>query len=290
MPISHALHIKCYATDVLLVIFASCWLALQTNRFFLALVLGHSLSPTRINVETETGSSTKPSARKYSPRQLFWLSLGAVCVLAVCAFGLWQMSEVSRAISGRSDREFVMDVDFDQFRKIMVRKDSTAAVIGHSGMQLLEQKLQGVTIDASADRRPILNALRGKSESDLSATKRIVVRLEDPALKAEELPLTQRAQVEPKALRVVTTADQPTGNLEAYETTLNAVPQGSQTQVELTVDQIVRVDVPWLFLSVAERRVQQAADDALAEQEQAIRDFVSRYADQAIILPEFGSE
>ena len=251
-----------------------------------------SALPTKIAVETHNPSSaiSRSNATKVSPQKLVLGGIVGVCVLAVFAIGLWQLSKVSRAIAGSSEREFAIDVQFDQFRKIMVRKDSTAAVIGHSGMQLLEQKLQGVTIDASADRRPLLNALRGKSESDLSATKQIVVRLEDPALKADELSLTQLAQIEPNALRVVTTASQATGNLEAYETTLRAVPQGNQTRVDLTVTQTVRVEVSWLFLSVAERRVQGAADDALAEQEQAIRDFVTRYADQVIILPEFGAE
>lgn len=249
-----------------------------------------SAIPTKIAVETQNPSSANSTTTKFSPRKLVFGGIVAACLLAVFAIGLWQLSEVSRAITGSSEREFAIDVEFEQFRKIMVRKDATGAVIGHSGMKLLKQKLQGVTIDASADRRPILNALRGKSESDLSATKQIVVRLEDPALKADELSLTQRAQVEPNALRVVTTANQATGNLEAYETTLRAVPQGNQTRVDLTVNQTVRVEVSWLFLSVAERRVQRAADDALAEQEQAIKDFVSRYADQVIILPEFGAE
>lgn len=235
-------------------------------------------------MDPETVASPKPKAARFA----FWLSVGAVVLLAI-GVGVWQMTSVSLAAKGTSQRSFVIDTEFDKFRKIMVRKNATAAIIAHSGMQLLDEQLQGVAIDTTEDDRPILNALRGKSQADLAATKQIVVSLKDPALNADRLSLTQQANIELDRLHVRTTASQAAGNLEAYETTLTAVPDGDKTKVSLTIDQIVRVTVPKLFQSQAESRVQEAADKATREQEKAIQQFVAQFANQAIILPKFGA-
>jgi hypothetical protein len=57
----------------------------------------------------------------------------------------------------------------------------------------------------------------------------------------------------------------------------------------LTVDMNVRVKVPKLFVSRADERVQQAADEAIAGQAQAMQQFVAQHADKRLILPELGN-
>ena len=168
----------------------------------------------------------------------------------------------------------------------MVRKNATAAIVGHSGMQLIEEQIADLEIDTSHDDRPILNALRGKSKSELSATKQIMVRLDDPELDADRLSLTQNANVQPELMQVRTTSNQPTGKLEHYETTLDAKPSNEGTAVTVTVDMRVQVKVPKLFTGQADKRVRSAANKATDEQESAIRAFISDHAKELIVLPE----
>ncbi len=244
-----------------------------------------------MNVVPSNAEKNRPAPQSLQIRFGLWLIIGLVVLaaLGIGAVGAWQLSAVSLAAKGTSARSFVVDADFDKFRKIMVRKNATAAIIAHSGMELIVEHMQEVAIDASADRRPILNALKGKSQADLTATKQIVVSLDDPALDADQLSLTQQASIQPDRLHVRTVANQAAGNLEAYETTLIAEPQADKTKVTLTIEQVVRVNVPKLFLSRAESRVQEAADEATGEQERAITQFVAKYANQAIVLPELGA-
>ncbi len=212
----------------------------------------------------------------------------ATLLLATAGVLAWQMTSVSHAARGYSERSFVIDADFDKFRKIMVRKDATAAIVANSGMELIEEQLQGLSLDTANDEHPILNALRGKSKSDLVATKQLVVSLEDPALEADRLSLTQQAAIEPHQMRVHTKANQPAGNLEDYTATLTAEPEGGKTKVIVTVEQTVRVKVPKMFVSHADGRVQEAADESTRQQQQSITEFVAQYADQTFVLPELG--
>lgn len=168
----------------------------------------------------------------------------------------------------------------------MVRKNATAAIVGHSGMKLLSENVQNVELDTSRDDRPLLNAIRGKSKSEVSATKTITVGLDDPTLEATELVLNQVADIQTSQIDVVTKSKKPVGRLENYATTLKAVPDAQATLVTVTVDMSVRVRVPILFVSQADARVQQAADDAIAGQSAAIQQFIGENADQRLILPD----
>lgn len=235
-------------------------------------------------------SSTTPVNGRPPVAKIGILILAGGALLAAFGFGYWTIKAESRAVRGHSERSFVVNTDFDKFRKIMVRKNATAAIVSHSGMELIDEQLEGVKVDTTGDDRPLRNVLRGRSQSELDATKQIVVSLNNPALDADRLSLTQQAEIEPSRLSVRTTANQPAGNLEEYETTLVAEPDGNDTRVQITVDQLVRVDVPRLFLTRAESRVQAAADETTRDQELAITAFIDRYKDQIVVLPEFGGE
>ncbi len=219
-------------------------------------------------------------------RLAMWISLITVLVLVGVVFGAWQLSFVSHSSPGTSQRTFEVPVDFSKFRQIMVRKQATAAIVSHGGMQLLEEKLQGINVDTSGDGRPILNALRGHSQAELAATKQLLVSLDDPSLEADQLSLTQRADIRANSMLVRSAANQPAGNLEDYSTTLAAQPAKGATQVTVSVDMRVLVKVPKLFVGRADARVQQAAEQATSEQQAAIEQFINQHAGDLIVLPE----
>lgn len=217
--------------------------------------------------------------------KVFWIVV-ACGLLAIGAFAAWQLSSVEHLAQAANEKMFTLDVDFTKFRQIMVRKNATRAIVDHGGMELLEEELIGLDVDISKDDRPLLNAIRGESQADLWAARRLVVRLTDPELDAAELVLTQSADIQPDSMQVETVSDQAAGKLEKYATTLSAKQVGEDTEVTLHVEMHVRVVVPKAFISTADERVQKAASDALTEQAAAIQQFIGRYADRAVILPE----
>ena len=218
--------------------------------------------------------------------------IAAVTVMSVIAIGVavafWSFGSVSHLATGEQQTTFEVDCEFDKFRQIMVRKNATAAIIGRSGMTLLDEQIHDMEIDTRQDDRPLLNALRGKSKSEVDAVKQITVRLVDPAIDADQLVLRQRAQIDLDSMHVETESKSPAGNLEDYRTALDARRRDERTEIRLTVALKVRVDVPKIFVDRADAEVQQSADDAIAEQQKSIEAFIAEHADKRLILPELG--
>lgn len=111
-------------------------------------------------------------------------------------------------------------------------------------------------------------------------------RFRQIALQADRLVLRQQADIQPDEFHVVTRSKEPAGNLEDYETTLMARPDGEKTRVDLLVAMKVHVRLPRAFTHRADVGVQQAADLAIAEQATSLTTFVDQLARELLILPE----
>ncbi len=210
---------------------------------------------------------------------------GAVGALALL-FAFWRVDEDANATTKRT---FVLDVDFDKFRQILVRTDATASIIEHSGMKLTRNSVDTVEIDLTNDSRPIRSAIAGKSKAEVAAGKRLTVQLSDPQLDADELFLYQDAQIQPDEIHVRTESIEPAGKLRSYVTTLDAVRDKQNTLVTLSVGLSIDLHISPFVLRFARSRVRNAASSALEEQEIAIRKVVSQFADKKLFLPTLGS-
>ncbi len=63
---------------------------------------------------------------------------------------MWTVDHTSE---GSSRRQFTIQVDFDTFRQIMVRKNATEAIVSHSGMKLLDERVDDISIDLPKQHR-----------------------------------------------------------------------------------------------------------------------------------------
>lgn len=225
-------------------------------------------------------------------RSTRWFAIATIIALLIVIAGVafWQLSPVEHLARGSQEATFIVECDFDKYRQIMVRKNATKAIVGNSGMKLLDEQIQDLELDISGDDRPLLNAIRGKTKTELSAVRMITVTLTDPQLEADQLTLKQHADVKPAEMYVQSKSIKPAGRLESYETELTAVPHPHGTEVTLSVDMNIRLDVPKLFTSRADTEVQQAAVDAITDQQASIKQFVAEHSDERIILPEFLSK
>ncbi len=226
----------------------------------------------------------------HATRMKFKLAATAIVGILIIGIGatVWSLSAVDHLATTKRAKTFTVDCEYGKFRQIMVRKNATAAIVGQSKMKLLEERIQDIEIDTSNDDRPLLNALRGRSESNVAAVKEITVSLDDPSLNAEKLVLRQQADIEPERMHVVTSSKEAAGNLKRYSTTLEARPKGDSTEVTLTVEMDIVVRVPKLFVSRADSGVQKAAEEAINEQASSIKALIAEHADERLILPELG--
>ncbi len=217
------------------------------------------------------------------------LAVVAVLLVAVClTFAFLSFSSVEHLATGAAEKTILVDCDFDKFRQIMVRKNATAAIVGQSGMTLIDEGVEDLQVDTSQDDRPILNAIRGQSKAEVQAVKKLRVSLNDPHIDADELTLRQRADIQPNSMSVVTQSIAAAANLEAYKTTLDARPNGSQTEVTLSIELDVLVTVPKAFVGRADREVQQSAASGVKQQADGLQRFVAEHAGKRFILPELG--
>jgi hypothetical protein len=208
------------------------------------------------------------------------IGVGLVAILAALAF-FWKTDD---EVSAASQKTFVLDVDLDKFRQILVRADATASIVEHCGMKLTRESVQSLDINLKNDRRPILNAIIGKSKAEVTACKSLTVELSDPILDTHELDLRQDSQIQPNKIHVRTESTRPAGKLRSYRTTLDAVRETDKTSVTLTVDMSIDLHISPFFTQYARSRVQDAAEHALDEQEAAIRDLVSRFSNSSLVL------
>ncbi len=228
--------------------------------------------------------------RFWSSGRIATVAIITILLIAGVAAAAWSLGSVTHLATGQHQESFTIEVDFDKFRQIMVRKNATAAIVGRSGMTLKDERIDDFQVDTSGDERPLLNAIRGKSKSEVDAVKQLTARLEDPAIDADELILRQHAVIETGSMIVETRSKSPAGNLEDYQTKLQAKPDGDRTAVILNVALKVRVDVPKMFVGRANEEVQQSAEDAVRQQAESIRAFVAQHADKRLILPELGGD
>lgn len=212
--------------------------------------------------------------------------VGCIFAVAIITILFWQLRRVHYTASASENAEFELACDYSQFRQIMVRKNATQAIVNHGGMELIESSIRQVKIDASKDDRPLLNAIRGISKTELDATKTITVRIANDQIAAQDLTLRQDIQVENDKLAVETESIGPQGDFQSYRSTLVATPVGNQTRVQLSVDMKINVTAPRLFSRTADSRVQSAAKQALGDQQTAITQLVAANAGKVIVLPD----
>ncbi|QEF98025.1 hypothetical protein Mal15_20720 [Stieleria maiorica] len=216
----------------------------------------------------------------------FWLILG-VLLLAVIGLLATQLRRVDHVSEASATTTFELEIPFNRFKQIMVRKNATRAIVAHGGMELVSQSIQGLNVDMSKEDRPILNALRGRSKTELDATRMLTVRFTNPDIDAQELTLRQQADIDSDRMHVETKSVAEQGEIKDYQTTLTAEPaEGDATRVTLQTAMKIQVDVAKLFVSVADTRVNASAESAVNQQKAALTEFVLQHADQAIVLPD----
>jgi len=209
---------------------------------------------------------------------------GLLGVLAIGSGIAWQFSSTNHLASGSSERAFLLEVDYDKFRQIMVRNDVTREVIIASGLTLKSDDLENLVVDTTQDRRPVINALLGRSKTELDATKRLIVSVKNTEVNLDTLELTQHAEIGNDLINVRTVSDKPTGNLEFYETSLRAKRMPTGTEVVVTAQLKVDISLPRLFQSIADARVQAEADKSTKEQEVILRDVVVKHSKELTVI------
>lgn len=179
------------------------------------------------------------------------------------------------------ERSFVIEEDFTKVRKILVRTDATKQIVSMTGdSEFLDQ--QWSTVGAGLEGERLLNL---KWQLGLEGT--LEVRTKDPYVGEQEITLRQTVHIDPDQVLSDVKLSRPSERLLEYAmvTHFQRRPDG-KTAVRQQLTQEILTDAPWFAHAIADRRVHASAEQALENQETAIRRIVAENREQRWLLRE----
>jgi len=204
-------------------------------------------------------------------------TLGLVLALSVVFRGENPSRQTAR-------RSFVIDEDFTNVRKILVRNDATKHIVTMGGnSEFISNDMESLGLETGQPLDQLL--LDPNWQVKLHGTLR--VRTKDDYIGEHNISLEQEVEIEPDFLHSETHLDKPVERLKEYDmnTHFDRDPQTGKTQIYLELTQEILTDAPWFAHGIADRRVRQSAERTLANQETAIRKFISDHIDEVPLFP-----
>jgi hypothetical protein len=198
-------------------------------------------------------------------------------IIGATGAGLWNVVPCEcRAISKYEDSR-VIDIAYQDFRTLIVRNDATKAIVERDGFMLVDQEILELKIDFGDDKRPILNALFGKSKSNVKASKRLIVGLNDANAGADKLVILQNSRITPQEVSVESNSEYRCGDILKYVATLNARPVDAATSVRVAIEIEISKPLSPFLHSIAQTRLDRQVKESVDKQVIAINEFVQEH-------------
>lgn len=223
---------------------------------------------------------TDSPRRPRNSRWLLGLALGMLLLfvgIGVAALTLRGEYPTTQTV----ERSFVINEDFTRVRKILVRTDATKQIVTMTGnSEFIDQ--QWNTIGAGLEGQRLLDL---KWQLGLEGT--LQVRTQDPYIGEQEITLRQTVHIDPDQILSDVKLTRPSERLLQYAMVTHLQRQpGGKTLVQQQLTQEILTDAPWFAHGIADRRVYASAEQALENQETAIRKIIAENRDQRWLLLE----
>ena len=202
--------------------------------------------------------------------------LGVVIVLMTVVMILaWMFIETHTSRASKSS-SYVLDVKFEDFKKVMIRRNSLEEVISYQHGQLISQQWDNITL--SSDK-----LLHGW---EVDANGYFIVNMDMGQMGKMNLRLKQEVHLDKTKLHTVTTLMEPVGGLQQFTSTMLIEPQGEQTKVSETVTIVFKHKIPKNFGPTMDQLVDQGAAEALTKSREAILHLMSKYGNtKKFVIP-----
>ncbi len=188
-----------------------------------------------------------------------------------------------------AERSFTIDEDFTKVRKIMVRTNAAKEIVTMGGdSEFIEQQWEDGNAELGGEKigqALLRSALSNNPDWKLELQGRLKVRTLSDAIGHEVIELGQQVEIVPDKLQSQVELKQATEHLLGYSMSTTLARADDQTRVELKLTQKIKLALPWFAHRIADRRVRAAAEQSLANQEQAIRRLLKENADKAGLFP-----
>ena len=198
-------------------------------------------------------------------------------VFGAAGAGVWHTIPCEFLGIGRAESAFVIDIPYREFRTLIVRNDATKEILERDGLKLLQEELLDLKISFGNDKRPVLNALFGKSKSIVKASKRLTVGISDPDAGAARLVIIQNSHVTPQEVSVESASEKRCGDILRYVSSLNASPIAEATSVRIKIETDISKPLSPFLHSIAQSRLDNQVHDSVEKQILALKQFVDHH-------------
>jgi len=198
-------------------------------------------------------------------------------VFGAAGAGLWHTIPCEFLGISQAESVFVIDIPYQEFRTLIVRNDATKEILERDGLKLLQEELLDLKISFGNDKRPVLNALFGKSKSIVKASKRLTVGISDPNAGAAELVIIQNSYVTPQEVSVESASEKRCGDIVRYVSFLNASPIAEATSVRIKIETDISKPLSPFLHSIAQSRLDNQVHDSVEKQILALKQFVDHH-------------
>ncbi len=224
--------------------------------------------------------STNTDSPVRNRRWLMGLALAVLLLIVIVIIAAFTMRG-EYPTTQTVERTFVIDEDFTKVRKILVRTDATKQIVTMTGdSEFIDQ--QWNTIGAGLEGERLLDL---KWQLGLEGT--LQVRTQDPYIGEQEITLRQTVHIDPDQILSDVKLTKPSERLLQYAMVTHLERQSDgKTLVRQQLTQEILTDAPWFAHGIADRRVYASAEQALENQETAVRRIVAENRDQRWLLLE----
>lgn len=215
-------------------------------------------------------------------RKTLGFIIGVIVTLAV-VFALSLVFREAYPSRQTATRTFLLEEDFTDVRKILVRNDSAKQIVTMGGgSTFVDQKWSAVGLDSSRLLEELVNP-----DWRLELHGTLHVRTTDEYIGEHVIALKQDVEITPDFLHSETHLEEPAERLRQYDMKTYFDRDGAtgKSRVSLELTQEILTDAPFWAHPIADRRVRQSVERTLENQETAIRKLIAENIDDVPVFP-----
>ncbi len=156
------------------------------------------------------------------------------------------------------------------------------------GSEFVEQHWQDGSVgigEEKVGKALLKNILSSDPDWKLQLQGTLKIRTLDDYIGQEIVELEQDVVIMPDSIESKVNLVEGSKRLLGYAMSTSLVREENHTRVELWLTQEIKTDAPWFAHGIADRRVRNSAERALANQETAMRRLIEENGDKAGLFP-----
>jgi len=224
---------------------------------------------------------------EYRSARKLWVGALLIILAIVVVLGLVSRGEYTT--KQKATLSFTINDDFTNVRKIMVRTNAAKEIVTMGGdSEFVSQHWEDAAVDAAGKnigQALLQTVLSADPEWKLVLDGTLQVRTLGNYIGKNVIKLKQHVEIEPDEIDSEAKLVEGSDRLREYSMSTRLFREGEVTKVDLELEQEIKTDAPWFAHGIANRRVRESAQRALANQEKAMRQLIEENADKAGLFP-----